>query len=98
MYIYRSQQFLLCCCKYFYDPLPAQQDIMDGVSVFCDAVSKRLRAGVSRQRKFTVEMPTDVLKYLFKNKGSDYEHGLGWLYTDSDWQDILSTGLVQSAW
>ena len=23
-------------------------------------------------------------KYLFKNKGSDYEHGLGRLYTDTD--------------
>ena len=57
---------------------------MDGVSVFCDAVSKSLRAGVNRQCKFTVEMRTDVFKYLFKNKGSDYEHGLGRLYTESD--------------
>ena len=57
---------------------------MDGVSTLCDAVNGSLRLGVNRGCQFTVDLRTDVFKYLFQNKGSDYEHGTGRLYTYSD--------------
>ena len=60
---------------------------MDSVSALCDAIHSSLRVGINKKCQFTVELRTDIFKYLFKDKGSKYNYGTGRLYTNTDFNE-----------
>ena len=71
---------------YNQDPQPSKRDILDCVSSFTDAVNKSLRKGVNRGCQFMVNFRTDVLTFLFKNKGSQPERSRGHQYSLDDFE------------
>ena len=80
---------------YFTDPSPSVRDILDSTSAFSNAINMSLKMGLNRGCRVTVNFPTDVFRFLFKDKGSDYPHGAGHLYTFDHFDKTFSDRLVQ---
>ncbi len=62
--------FSLVPFRSYEDPTPSYRVLADGVSTFISAVQRSLKLGVNRACTFTLELRTDVFRYLFKGKGN----------------------------
>ena len=71
-------------CRYFADPKPSIRDILDSTSAFCNAINRSLKMGVNKECRLTVNFHSDVFRFLFKDRGSEYPHGKGRLYVLED--------------
>ena len=53
----------------FANPRPLMRTVLDCASLFIFNVARSLSAGTIRNNRLTLDMPTDVFKFLFAGKG-----------------------------
>ena len=70
--------------RYFINPKPSIRDVLDNSSAVMDAINRSLKMGVNRGCRLSVNVRTDVLKFLFEGKCRQYPHEAGHLYTLED--------------
>ena len=68
-------------CRYYVNPKPSTRNVL---SAFVSGITKSLKMGINKGCRISVLFHTIVLQFLFKNKGSTYEHGTGRLYMLDD--------------
>jgi len=62
------------------------REVLDCISPFTTGINRSLKMGLNKGCQFTVSFRTDVFRFLFSDKGTDYPHEAGRLYSleDSD--------------
>lgn len=66
---------LAAAFRNFKHPKPTKRLVLDCASLFTHHVQRSLVAGTIRKNALTIDMPTDVFKFLFDGKGVDVGRG-----------------------
>lgn len=76
----------------FKHPRPTKRLVLDCASLFTHHVQHSLVAGTIRENALTIDMPTDVFKFLFDGKGVDVGRG----YKEYSLVDFDLRGVVRA--